>query len=202
MAKAADVLSPRLHQPKDSGREAGVLLLVWLTRFETVRFHGRLDTLQGSRCRPRTIAVQSVNHLSRSEAAYIAGIIDGEGTVTLTRTHRGENRRPIVSISSTELTLLLYVRRVVGAGRITNKARARAHHSPSFAYCVSSRQALALLRQVSRYLHTYKSQRAQILLREYVRVTPRNGRYSEQQRADRQAFEARFFSFSIRGKAG
>ena len=33
--------------------------------------------------------------LSEVEAAYVAGIIDGEGTVTLTRTHRGENRRPV-----------------------------------------------------------------------------------------------------------
>ncbi|MGP8035208.1 MAG: LAGLIDADG family homing endonuclease [Steroidobacteraceae bacterium] len=121
--------------------------------------------------------MHSIRRLTSSEAAYIAGIIDGEGTVTLTRTHRGENRRPIVSISSTELPLLRYVRDVIGAGRITRKARARAHHSPSFAYCVSSRQALSLLRQVSRFLRTYKSGRAELLLHEYLRVTPRNGRY-------------------------
>ncbi|MDE2051366.1 MAG: LAGLIDADG family homing endonuclease [Gammaproteobacteria bacterium] len=145
--------------------------------------------------------MRSINHLSKSEAAYVAGIIDGEGTVTLTRTHRGENRRPIVSISSTELPLLLYVRRVVGAGRITRKARARTHHSPSFAYCLSSRQALSLLGQVSCYLRTYKSQRADLLLAEYLRVTPRNGRYTERQRLERASFEARFFALSIRGKA-
>ena len=145
--------------------------------------------------------MQSIKQLSASEAAYVAGIIDGEGTVTLTRTHRGENRRPVVSISSTELPLLLYVRDVIGAGRITSKARTRAHHSPSFAYCVSSRQALALLQQVSRYLRTYKSERAQLLLEEYLRVTPRNGRYTPQQRQERQAFETRFFELSIRAKA-
>ena len=82
--------------------------------------------------------MHSIKRLTSSEAAYIAGIIDGEGTVTLTRTHRGENRRPIVSIRSTELPLLQYVRDVIGAGRITSKARARTHHSPSFAYCVSA----------------------------------------------------------------
>ena len=160
------------------------------------------DTLRESFKLGEGFAVQSIRHLSKSEAAYIAGIIDGEGTVTLTRTHRGENRRPVVSISSTELPLLLYVRRVIGAGRVTRKARARAHHSPSFAYCLSSRQALGLLRQVSRYLRTYKSQRAKLLLDEYVRVTPRNGRYSPEQRADKEAFEERFFALSIRGKAG
>ncbi|HXY97827.1 MAG TPA: LAGLIDADG family homing endonuclease [Steroidobacteraceae bacterium] len=143
-----------------------------------------------------------LNRLSDTEAAYVAGIIDGEGTVTLTRTHRGENRRPVVSISSTELPLLAYVRGVVGAGRINSKARARMHHSPSFTYCISSRQALLLLEQVSPYLKTYKAGRASLLLEHYVRLTPRNGRYTREQRAARAGFEARFFELSIRGKAG
>jgi hypothetical protein len=73
--------------------------------------------------------VSIVKQLSVSEAAYVAGIVDGEGTITLTRTHRGENRRPLLSISSTESALLLYVQSVIGAGRITNKACARAHHT-------------------------------------------------------------------------
>ena len=34
-----------------------------------------------------------VNTLSLCDAAYLAGIIDGEGTVTLTCKNRGENRR-------------------------------------------------------------------------------------------------------------
>jgi hypothetical protein len=145
--------------------------------------------------------MQRVNRLSECEAAYIAGIVDGEGTVTLTRTHRGESRRPIVSISSTELPLLAYVRRVVGAGRITGKIRALSYHSPSFAYCVSSRQALSLLSQISPFLQTYKSKRARLLLDEYLRVTPRNGRYTQEQRLAKQSFEHRFFSLSIRAKA-
>lgn len=35
-----------------------------------------------------------------TDAAYIAGLIDGEGTVTLTRKHRNENRQLCVSISA------------------------------------------------------------------------------------------------------
>jgi hypothetical protein len=136
--------------------------------------------------------------LSDIDAAYVAGIIDGEGTITLTRTHRSENRRPVVSISSTELPLLAYVRSVVGAGRITSKACALPHHSPSFAYTVTSRQALSLLTQVSRFLRTYKSERAQLLLREYLLVTPRNGRYTLVQRAARKNMEDRFFAISTR----
>jgi hypothetical protein len=42
------------------------------------------------------------NDLSITGAAYIAGLIDGEGTVTLTRKHANENRQLAISISSTE----------------------------------------------------------------------------------------------------
>jgi len=143
--------------------------------------------------------VRLVKRLSESEAAYIAGIVEGEGTITLTRMHRSQNRRPVISISSTELPLLLYVRSVIGAGRITSKLRARDHHSPSFAYVIYSRKALTLLVQISPYLRTYKFQRAQLLLEEYLTVTPRNGRYTPEQRAARRGFEDRFFAISARG---
>jgi hypothetical protein len=143
-----------------------------------------------------------LRQLSDTEAAYLAGIIDGEGTITLTRTHRGENRRPVVSVSSTELPLLLHVLSVVGAGKITSKVCAQNHHSPSFAYAICSRQALTLLGRVSPYLRTYKAGRARLLVEGYVRVTPRNGRYTPCQRAARQAFEERFFANSVRAKAG
>jgi hypothetical protein len=139
-----------------------------------------------------------IRELSATEAAYVAGIIDGEGTITLTRAHRGEGRRPVVSISSTELSLLQYIHSIVGAGRITGKVTARDHHSPSFAYVISSRKALAPLAQISGYLRTYKLQRCRLLLDDYLAVTPRNGRYTHAQRAAKERFEARFFALSVR----
>ena len=104
------------------------------------------------RCRDAMMVL--IRELSATEAAYVAGIVDGEGTITLTRTHRDEGRRPVVSISSTELPLLQYIHSVIGAGRITGKVTTRDHHSPSFAYVISGRQALALLSQISGYLRT------------------------------------------------
>ena len=41
------------------------------------------------------------------EASYIAGIIDGEGSITLTRMHNNEHRRPCITIASTDKELLL-----------------------------------------------------------------------------------------------
>lgn len=127
--------------------------------------------------------------LTPTEAAYIAGLIDGEGTVTLTRKHRNENRQLSISISNTEKMLLDYVHHTVAAGKITRKRTTKACHTPSYAYAVYNRQALNLLIQIQPYLQTYKARRAELIIRNYISLTPRNGKYSEEQRRARAEFE-------------
>jgi hypothetical protein len=118
--------------------------------------------------------------LSAQDAAYIAGLIDGEGTITLTRKHKNENRQLAVTISSTERCLLEFVQQSAGVGKITNKRTAKSHYAPSFAYAVYNRQALALLDQIQPYLRSYKANRGELATSDYLRMTPRNGQYSEQ----------------------
>jgi len=131
-----------------------------------------------------------VKPLSAPEAAYIAGLIDGEGTITLTRKHRNENRQLAVTISNTEKGLLDYVLKAIGAGKITGKRTTREHHTPSFTYAIYNRQALNLLEQIHPYLKTYKSGRSSLILRDYLALTPRNGKYTDQQRQAREEFES------------
>lgn len=127
-------------------------------------------------------------------AGYIAGLIDGEGTITLTRVHRNECRHLVVSISNNELELLRFVRNAVGAGHITKKRTYSPRHAPSFTYQISSRQALALLRQTGPFLRSYKAARARLALADYVRLTPRNGKYAPEVRVRRSEFEAKFLA--------
>lgn len=110
-------------------------------------------------------APRVVNRLSAPAAAYIAGIVDGEGTVTLSRSHKQENKR-------------LYSER----------------HRPAFTYQVSSRQALDLLRQIVPYMKSYKVRRATLALKRYVDVTPRNGKYTAALRVARATFEREFLA--------
>lgn len=133
---------------------------------------------------------RSTRQLSSSEAAYIAGLIDGEGTVALSRKHAADNRQLCISISNTERALLDYVLNVAGTGKITTKRVTHSKHTPSFTYAVYNRQALSLLNQVTPYLRTYKRKRAELILRDYVRLTPRNGKYTEPMRRERFTFEA------------
>jgi len=131
-----------------------------------------------------------VKSLSLTDAAYIAGLIDGEGTITLTRKHRNENRQLAVTISNTERDLLEYVYQSIGVGKITRKRTAKNHHTPSFTYAIYNRQTLNLLEQVCAYLRTYKRERADLILRDYLMLTPRNGKYTDQQKAARACLES------------
>ena len=129
-----------------------------------------------------------IDMLSSTDAAHIAGLIDGEGTVTLTRKHRNENRQLCVSISSTEKPMLEFVKHSTGVGKITNKQTSKSTHSPSYTYAVYNRQALNLLQDVLPWLKSYKRERAELILQDYVRLTPRNGKYTKKLQNDRQDF--------------
>ena len=137
-----------------------------------------------------------VHELTPIDAAYIAGLIDGEGTITLTREHARENKRIVVSISNTEIALLQFVLDSVGAGKITNKRTYSDKHTPSYAYKITNRQALTLLEQIAQYLRSYKRGRAELALNTYISVTPRNGRYTSEQRINREEFEKTFLAIT------
>jgi len=63
-------------------------------------------------------------------------------------------RQLVVSISNTELPILEFALLCIGAGKLTHKSTSKANHSPSYAYAVWNRQALALLAQVEPYMRT------------------------------------------------
>ena len=130
-----------------------------------------------------------VKILSAVDAAYLAGFIDGEGTITLSRKHKNENRQLAVTISNTERQLLEFSLEAIGAGKITNKRTSKSHHTPSFTYAIYNRQALTLLEQIEPYLRSYKVKRAKLILENYIALTPRNGKYTEELIKKRKKFE-------------
>ncbi|MBX3703037.1 MAG: LAGLIDADG family homing endonuclease [Steroidobacteraceae bacterium] len=136
--------------------------------------------------------------LSTTDAAYLAGLIDGEGSISLTRVHRGQNRQLALSISNTERALLERVLNATKVGKITTKRTSSPHHAPGLTYTVANRQALDLLVQVTLFLKSYKAERAQLVIDHYVRLTPRNGKYSNALRVERCEFESRFAAISMR----
>lgn len=126
--------------------------------------------------------------LSERDAGYFAGLIDGEGTVTLTRKHSTQNRQLAITVSSTERPILEFLLDASGVGKITSKRTYRAHHRTSYTYAVHNRQALALLEQIQPLLRSYKAVRGRLILENYLRLTPRNGKYSAELARQRARF--------------
>jgi len=133
------------------------------------------------------------------QAAYLAGLIDGEGTITLSRRHSNERRQLVVSIVSTEREIVAWARETIGAGKVTRKRTSSIRHTPSFTFSISNRQALEVLRQTMPHLRSYKRRRAELALERYVSLTPRNGKYSPDLLAARQLFELRFLATKPHG---
>ena len=113
---------------------------------------------------------------SSVELAWTAGIIDGDGSITLTRRSKRPFRSPVVAVDSTDVEILHELSRLFGGHTVTKK-KARQHHRQAWAWrLVGSENIIAFLSQVLPYMRCkVKADRARMLVEEYKLVTPRNG---------------------------
>jgi hypothetical protein len=135
-----------------------------------------------------------VKKLTEAQAAYLAGIVDGEGTITLTRRNTYRQRYLTLTISNCEVRLLEYVLKLIGVGRITTKRTYNDNHSTAYTYQISSKQALDVIGAITPFLKTYKRKRAVLALSCYTKLTPRNGKYTDATLKKREYFIQKFFS--------
>jgi hypothetical protein len=125
---------------------------------------------------------------------YVAGVIDGEGTITLSRLHKTDKwRTPVVSVSSTTIEILNALVAVFGGHVCTHKTY-RQHHLPSFSWRISGRKAVDVCAQLNALLLVpSKRRRAELIATKYVACTPRNGKYTDTLTRKKQQFENAFF---------
>ena len=140
------------------------------------------------------MSYQTVKKLAPKDVGYLAGLIDGEGTITLSRRNLNKHRSLVITISNTEMSILNYVQKITGVGKITNKRTTKANHTPSFTYQVANQQALDILKQTADFYRSYKRDRARLAVQDYTRLTPRNGKYSPAQLQERNQFIEKFLS--------
>lgn len=125
---------------------------------------------------------------------YIAGFVDGEGTITLSYNHKGDCfRAPVLSIPNTERYILTDIQSVIG-GYISSKRVYSDKHTPSFVLKLVYDNALAAMQSILPAMHhRLKIYRVKLLLSRYKVVTPRNGKYSDAMIAQKLEFESAFF---------
>ncbi len=130
--------------------------------------------------------------------AYAAGIIDGEGSIMLSKTQKLRKFRfPNVSVANTDMNILNFLKNTYG-GIITKKTKTKSHHLQSYTWFIRSDSVFEFLKMVTPYLkQESKVYRAHLILDEYKSITKRNGYYSEDEINKKYLFQARFFDKDI-----
>lgn len=135
-------------------------------------------------------------YMTSEQKAYIAGIMDGEGSIMLLKFHNNQFPSPCISISSTTIELLEWIKDVTKIGSIKNKKNYNLEkHSNSFVYTIKYNDVINLLIEIEPYLVIKsKKKRARLIIEKYKVVTPRNGRYSKEMLKAKEKFYEEFIS--------
>lgn len=132
--------------------------------------------------------------VSDKELSYIAGLFDGEGSITLVRHRSNRTHSPQVSIASTDYEVVLWCQKRFGGSIVTKQPR-KSNHSVSYDWRLTDRQSLEFLKLIRPYLIIErKIRRIDLLLDDYIACTPRNGRYTKEMAERKQALIETFFS--------
>jgi hypothetical protein len=134
--------------------------------------------------------------MEESTIAYAAGLVDGEGSILLSRNHKQDRFRcPCVSITSTTPELLMFMKENFGGVLCTRKRQVRRHHKKAQVWHLQYDAALRFLVLILPFLREpSKKTRATMLVDNHKTLTPRNGRYTIEQIARKLEFEERFLS--------
>lgn len=133
-----------------------------------------------------------MNTPSKTELAWAAGMIDGDGCITLTRS-KSAFGKPTLVVDNTDESIIRELARLFG-GSIVIKKRYQTHHRQAWSWRrYGAQQVRANLKAVLPYMRCeMKRERARMIVEEYNDVTTRNGYYTPEQKSSRQEWEQRF----------
>src|SRR5688572_7825878 len=115
-------------------------------------------------------AEKGVRNLSIQEAAWLAGFMDGEGTLTIGRATRSESRsgfsyEALMVVANTEYDVLVGIVNMCGGGKVQrSNVKKVAHHKDGYRAIWSANEIRRLLPQIRPFLRI-KARQADILLR-------------------------------------
>ena len=134
--------------------------------------------------------------MTPAQRAYFAGIIDGEGSISLVRINKNSYPSPMISVASADIELLEWLVKTSGCGSIISKKNYKpSQHKNSYALNITYNNAIRVLREIETYLVIdRKRKRAKHILENYLSVTPRNGRYSPEMLSKKERFYQEFMS--------
>lgn len=132
--------------------------------------------------------------MDERDFVYAAGLFDGEGSVSLVKHRTTRWHSPQVSVASTDHEICEWFQTRFGGSIVTKQPR-MPNHSLSWDWRLTDRRALDFLQKIRPYLVIErKIRRIDLLLNDYIRCTPRNGRYTAEMAEQKEALIEAFFS--------
>lgn len=120
--------------------------------------------------------------------SYLAGFVDGEGTIGVSRRKRNRwfSYDSYLSISNTDIRVLSYIRERIGFGSVRNKKATISHYGkkPCFSYFISNKNARTVIKVIVPYLIVKKEQAETVLL-----MPKRGGTYTPESESDRRKLQ-------------
>jgi len=113
-----------------------------------------------------SVVLKSINEprqMSEMQLSYLAGFVDGEGSIFGIREKRSENRSGFgytvhMSVGQCNLEILTAFREWSGLGSVTTVKRMQPHHKDQWKWVLTQKQAKLLLLQLEPYLVLKKEQ--------------------------------------------
>lgn len=132
--------------------------------------------------------------------AYLAGFIDADGSISLAAKGGKDNfRTPCVEVYNTDINILNKIQKSFG-GKIRMKKATKPNHADSYTLVFNTKESLTIIYECLPYmLHTKKKQRATLINDHYAKNTPRNGKYTPEQLANKKWLEENVMAIQMRG---
>lgn len=128
---------------------------------------------------------------------YITGFFDADGSVTLATRSKGRQKSPQISFHNNDLTILIGIQSFIFAtlnikGHISKKKKVKDHHGQSYDLKYWDFNKCIKIIENIKSIHEKKTKRFS-LIKEIKKLTPRNGKYTENILSKRKQLEVKFF---------
>uniref|UniRef100_A0A6M3J686 Putative homing endonuclease n=1 Tax=viral metagenome TaxID=1070528 RepID=A0A6M3J686_9ZZZZ len=104
----------------------------------------------------------AMNILAENDAAYIAGFVDGEGSICFHRNHKNDSKTttysPRLRITNTNKDVLDWIAVVIGLGKVRSQKLYANNTKPVYEWYASGRYSIAVLKQLIPFLKVKKLQ--------------------------------------------
>ena len=129
---------------------------------------------------------------------YISGFFDADGYITMVRPNKNKNKTLVVGFTNVEFDLITDIKTFIDnelgiKGVVSKKKSRKETHSDSYDLKYTYNSALKVIEKIDT-IHPKKRHRKSIVTEQYIKLTPRNGKYTEDMKEKREKMVLSFFS--------